>query len=128
MGVIDSYGIELIDPVREGRSSQQTGRKGLSNRRWIVGGKLCLIVNQWGQIVNWDCHTANVHDGVFQPLIRRFEGKMILFSDQGFHTKTDDPLNLKVCPPKTWGDRMVIETVFSMLTRLWHFKQQTPRA
>src|SRR5262244_1429495 len=40
LGVIDTYGIELIHPMREGRSPQQIGRKGLSNHRWIVGGKL----------------------------------------------------------------------------------------
>ena len=33
MGVIDSYGIELIHPRREGRSSKKIGRKGLSNKR-----------------------------------------------------------------------------------------------
>ena len=38
LGVIDTYGIELIHPIREGRSPQQMGRKGLSNHRWIVGG------------------------------------------------------------------------------------------
>src|SRR6266571_3995627 len=43
LGVIDTYGIELIHPMREGRSPQQIGRKGLSNHRWIVGGKLCLL-------------------------------------------------------------------------------------
>src|SRR5436305_10799366 len=32
LGVIDTYGIELIHPMREGRSPQQIGRKGLSNR------------------------------------------------------------------------------------------------
>src|SRR5258705_7177438 len=47
LGVIDTYGIELIHPMREGRSPQQIGRKGLSNHRWIVGGKLCLLLNQW---------------------------------------------------------------------------------
>ena len=41
IGVIDTYGIELIHPRREGRSPQQIGKKGLSNKRWIVGGKLC---------------------------------------------------------------------------------------
>ena len=46
LGVIDTYGIELIHPMREGRSPQQIGRKGLSNHRWIVGGKLCLLLNQ----------------------------------------------------------------------------------
>src|SRR5262244_2068611 len=55
LGVIDTYGIELIHPMREGRSPQQIGRKGLSNHRWIVGGKLCLLLNQWGLIVGWDC-------------------------------------------------------------------------
>ena len=44
LGVIDTYGIELIHPMREGRSPQQIGRKGLSNHRWIVGGKLCLLM------------------------------------------------------------------------------------
>ena len=39
LGVIDTYGIELIHPMREGRSPQQIGRKGLSNHRWIVGGQ-----------------------------------------------------------------------------------------
>jgi hypothetical protein len=48
LGVIDTYGIELIHPIREGRSPQQIGRKGLSNHRWIVGGKLCLMLNQYG--------------------------------------------------------------------------------
>ena len=46
LGVADSYGIELIHPMREGRSPQQIGRKGLSNHRWIVGGKLCLVLCQ----------------------------------------------------------------------------------
>src|SRR5712691_5052762 len=53
LGVIDTYGIELIHPMREGRSPQQIGRKGLSNHRWIVGGKLCLLLNQYGLVVGW---------------------------------------------------------------------------
>src|SRR5215471_13718855 len=60
LGGIDTYGIELIHPMREGRSPQQIGRKGLSNHRWIVGGKRCLLLNQWGLIVGWACATANV--------------------------------------------------------------------
>src|SRR5712692_5448878 len=49
----NSYTLELIHPMREGRSPQQIGRKGLSNHRWIVGGKLCLLLNQWGLVVGW---------------------------------------------------------------------------
>jgi hypothetical protein len=66
LGVIDTYGIELIHPIREGRSPQQIGRKGLSNHRWIVGGKLCLLLNQYGLVVGWDGATANVPDKTFQ--------------------------------------------------------------
>ena len=56
--VIDTYGVELIHPMREGRSPQQIGRKGLSNHRWMVGGKLCLLLHRWGLIVAWECATA----------------------------------------------------------------------
>ena len=48
LGLADSYGIELIHPRREGRTEEQIGRKGLSNRRWIVGGKLCFVLNHLG--------------------------------------------------------------------------------
>ena len=48
IGVIDTYGIELIHPYREGRSAEQIGKKGMSNHRWIVGGKLCVLVNHLG--------------------------------------------------------------------------------
>ena len=65
LGVIDTYGIELIHPMREGRSPQQMGRKGLSKHRWIVGGKLCLFLNQWGLVVGWACATAHVADNTF---------------------------------------------------------------
>jgi hypothetical protein len=40
-GLIDSYGIELRHPRREGRSKTQIGRKGYSNHRFIVGAKFC---------------------------------------------------------------------------------------
>ena len=36
VGIVDTYGIELIHPVREGRSPAQMGRKGKSNHRWVV--------------------------------------------------------------------------------------------
>ena len=123
LGVIDAYGIELIHPIREGRSPQQIGRKGLSNHRWIVGGKLCLVVNQYGLVVAWDCATTNVADNTFQWLIRQFEERMIVLSDTAFHAAEGDPLNLKLCQRGEWEDRMLVETVFSMLTLVSHFKQ-----
>jgi hypothetical protein len=123
LGVIDTYGIELIHPIREGRSSQQVGRKGLSNHRWIVGGKLCLLRNQWGLVVAWECATANVADNTFQWLIRQFEERMIVLSDMGFHAAEGDPSNLKLCQRGEWQDRMLVETVLSMLTLVTHVKK-----
>jgi hypothetical protein len=123
LGVIDTYGIELLHPMREGRSPQQIGRKGVSNHRWIVGGKLCLVLNQWGLVVAWACATANVADNTFQWLIRQFEERMIVLSDTGFHAAEGDPSNLKLCPRGEWEDRMLVETVLSMLTLVCHFKK-----
>jgi hypothetical protein len=91
LGVIDTYGIELIHPMREGRSPQQIGRKGLSNHRWIVGGKLCLLLNQYGLVVAWACDTAKVADNTFQWLMRQFEERMIVLSGRCF--KAVDPVS-----------------------------------
>jgi hypothetical protein len=123
LGVIDTYGIELLHPIREGRSPVQIGHNGLSNHCWIVGGKLCLLVNQWGVIVAWACATANVADTTFQWLIRQFEERMIVLSDTGFHAAEGDPANLKLCPRGEWQDRMLVETVLSRLTLITHFKK-----
>jgi hypothetical protein len=123
LGVIDTYGIELIHPIREGRSPQQIGRKGLSNHRWIVGGKLCLLLNQWGLIVGWACATANVADNTFQWLMQQVDGRMIVLSDTAFHAAEGDPANLKLCQRGEWEDRMLVETVLSMLTLVCHFKK-----
>ena len=109
--------------MREGRSPQQIGRKGLSNHRWIVGGKLCLLLNQWGLIVGWACATANVADNTFQWLIRQVEEQMIVLSDTAFHAAAGDPANLKLCQRGEWEDRMLVETVLSMLTLVCHFKR-----
>ena len=123
LGVIDTYGIELIHPMREGRSPQQIGRKGLSNHRWIVGGKLCLLLNQYGLVVSWACDTANVADNTFQGLIRQYEERMIVLSDTAFHAAKGDPTNLKLCQRGEWEDRILVETVLSMLTLVCHFKK-----
>ena len=124
LGVIDSYGIELIHPIREGRSAQQIGKKGKSNKRWIVGGKLCFLLNQLGLIVNWACDTANVYDGsAFQNLVDTVAGQMIVLADMGFEKMDWQPDHLKLCPRGTWNVRMLVETVLSMLTYICDFKR-----
>ena len=127
LGVVDSYGIELLHPMREGRSAQQIGRKGKSNRRWIVGGKLCLLLNHLGLVVAWDCAGANAPDTAFHPLIEAFEEEMIVLSDTGFHAKEGDPANLKLCARGHWNTRMLVETVLSMLTGVCHLKKVAHR-
>jgi len=127
LGVADSYGIELVHPMREGRSRRQIGRKGKCNHRWIVGGKLAYVVNQLGLIVAWDCGTANLHDTAFHELIADFQDDMVVLTDMGFHAKAGDPPNMKPCPRGTWNVRMVIETVLAMLTTICHFKRISHR-
>ncbi len=127
LGVADSYGIELVHPMREGRSAQQIGRKGKSNQRWIVGVKLAYIVNQRGLVVAWDGAPANVYDAVFHPLIADFQDDMVVFTDMGFHAKTGDPPNMKPCARTTWNVRMVVETVLAMLTRVCQLKKMSQR-
>jgi hypothetical protein len=127
LGVADSYGIELVHPMREGRSPHQIGKKGKSNHRWIVGGKLAFVLNQWGLICAWDCATANVYDAHFHPLIAQFDHRMIVLTDTGFHAKTGDPANMKICQRGTWNVRMLVETVLSMLTTVFHGKKMRHR-
>lgn len=127
LGVADSYGIELLHPYRQGRSERQIGKKGFSNHRWIVGGKLCFVLNQLGLISGWTCDTANVHDTAFHPLIRSFEDDMLILSDHGFFSKASNPSNLKVCKRGTWNVRIIVETVLSMLTTICHFKRISHR-
>ena len=132
LGVADTYGIELLHPWRERRGSAERrahrlGRKGLSNHRWIVGGKLGLVLNQWGLVCAWGAATANVHDSTFQPLVSRFDQAMIVFVDHTFGRAEANPANMKVCPRGTWNDRMVVETTFSMLTLTCHLKKAAHR-
>ena len=128
MGIADSYGVELRRPIREGRRAGQIGRKGISNHRWIVGGKLCAVLNKFGLVCDWDCATANVHDQTFQPLLRQYDGRMIVLADWGFHRAAGDPANVMICRRGQWNVRMKVETVFSMMSVKWSFKEQRHRA
>lgn len=73
--------------------------------------------------MGWLGVPANVHDTLFHPLIEQFQNRMVILADTGFHAREGDPPNLKLCPRGTWNDRMLIETVFSMLTLISHFKK-----
>ena len=123
--VIDTYGIELLHPWRYGRSPRQVGKKGFSNHRWIVGLKLCWLINCRGEVVAWDWNTANTADQRFAPVAAPFADETITLADRGF-AAVDRPSNLKLCARGQWNERMLIETVLSLVHRvcrlkyLWH--------
>ena len=123
LGVADTYGIELLHPMREGRSDQQLGTKGISNHRWIVGAKLGFVLNHLGLVAAWDCNLASVCDTEFRGLVSQFTDRMVVLVDTNFHGRTGDPTNMKICKRGTWNTRMMIETVLSMLTGVCHLKK-----
>jgi hypothetical protein len=114
--VTDSYPIELLFPIRQGRSDQQIGKKNKDKGRWSIGVKLCWLVNSFGQVVGWQWATMNRPDQDFHPLLSAQEHDTIVLADLGFRCKEGIPHNLKLCPKGTWNERMVVETIFSMLT------------
>ena len=126
--VIDSYPIELIFPIRAGRSPQQVGKKGRDKGRWSVGLKLCWLLNEQGRVVAWDVDTMNVHDQRFHPLLKPFEGQTIVLADSGFYAKHEQPDNLKLCAKGTPNERMVVETALSMVTVVCDLKRLRHRA
>lgn len=123
LGICDSYAVELLHPRREGRSDKQLGKKGKSNHRWIIGAKIAPLLNAKALVVDWKCDTANVYDATFHPLLEKYAEQMIVLCDSGFHSTDGDPSNCKICKRGQWNERMRIETLFSMLKNVCHFKQ-----
>jgi hypothetical protein len=125
--VIDSFPIELLFPIREGRSPQQFGRKSKDKGRWSIGIKLCWVLNRFGQVVDWDWDTMNTPDNEFDALIQQFSGSSIVLADYGFRRKNGTPENGKRCPKGSWNDRMTVETSFSLLTVICGLKRMYHR-
>lgn len=127
LGVLDASGIELIHPIREGRSPTQIGEKRAFESSLDGGGKRGVLLNQCGVVVAWAWETATVPATLFQPLIKAVEEVMIVLSDTGFHSKDGDPKNLKLGDRGQGNDRMLVETVFSMLTVICLFPKMFHR-
>jgi len=61
-------------------------------------------------------------------LIEKFKDEKIVFVDRNFHSREGkDPENMKVCRRGRWKERMLIETVFSMMTKVFSFKEMAHR-
>ena len=89
--------------------------------------KLCVVLNKFGLVVDFDSDTANVYDRRFHPLIEKYHEQMIVLTDTGFHAKTGDPQNMKVCRRGSWNVRMVVETFNSMVTTVFAAKKMAHR-
>lgn len=126
-GILDSFGIEIIHPIREGRSkqSQQVSGKGKSNHRWIVGRKVVVTINQNYEIVALSDDKANVHDNTFDE--EQKDGADITLTDLGFKKKEGTPENFKICKKGEWNERMGVETLFSLWTRILNMKKSFHR-
>lgn len=127
LNVVDSFPIELLFPIRAGRSSQQIGKKSRDKGRWSIGIKLCWILNRLGQVVGWHWLTMNHSDQDFLPLVTLLGEDGIILADLGFRCKAGEPDNLKLCVKGTWNDRMMIETTFSLLTVVCQAKKMFHR-
>lgn len=121
--VMDTYPIELLFPIREGRSKQQIGKKGRDKGRWSIGIKLCWLLNKYGRIVGWDWDGMNVHDKRFHPLAQAVAETSVVFADFGFRCADGVPDNLKLCKKGTWNERMFVETALSMVTLVCDLKR-----
>ena len=121
--IIDTFGIELIHPRREGRSPNQLGKKGLSNGRWIVGIKVAWLVNTKGEVVDWSWDTANEPDNLFRETATKYDGQTIALCDLGFRQQDTRQQNLKYCEKGTWNERYLIESDFSVVEGVCHSKK-----
>lgn len=127
LNVIDSFPIELLFPIRQGRSAQQIGTKNRDKGRWSIGLKLCWILNRCGLAVGWHWLPMNRPDQDFLSLVDLLTADGLVLAALGFRCKVGIPDNLKLCLKGTWNDRMLIETTFSLLTVVCHAKQMFHR-
>jgi hypothetical protein len=119
----DSYPIELLFPIREGRSGRQIGRKGKDKGRWTIGFRLWWLLDDAGQVVEWYWLPLDHPDHDFNSLAEYYVDQSIVLTDLGFRDAEGTPPNLKLCTKGTWNERMIIETSFSMLTVVCHAKK-----
>src|SRR5687767_11367038 len=78
LNVVDSFPIELLFPIHEGRSKQQYGGKNKDKGRWSVGIKVCWILNTFGQVCGWIWDKMNYSDNEFLDYFAEFKDYAIM--------------------------------------------------
>lgn len=86
-----------------------------------------MVLNKCGLVAGWNDNSANVYDANFQPIVAQFSDEMTVLTDRGFHLRTGDPPNMKICEPNTWNCCLMIETVGSMLHTVCHIGHMAHR-
>jgi hypothetical protein len=119
----DSYPIELLFPIRQGRSKQQIGKKGRDKGRWMIGFRLWWLLDTFGRVVEWYWLDLSHPDHDYNALTASFDEQTIALHDFGFRDAKGVPSNIKICKKGTWNERMVVETSFSMLTVVCNAKK-----
>ena len=104
---IDTYGIELIHPMREGRSPpadwpQRPLEPPLDCRGQTVSPLDRVGGLMWGGRVPPRTSPITPSRG----WIRQVDGRMIVLSDTAFHAAEGVPANLKLCQRGEWQDRL----------------------
>jgi hypothetical protein len=130
--IIDSFGVEVIHPVREERSTQSqiVSRKGKSNKRWIIGRKINVAINGELEIIDYQDDTDNVCDNSFDTYYEKRQ-EHIYLTDNGYRKQAKyggTPDNFKICKKGTWNDeRMWVERLFSLWVRICGMKHSFHR-
>src|SRR5258708_20552789 len=91
LNVVDSYPIELIFPIRQGRSKQQFGAKSRDKGRWSVRIKLCWILNRCGQVCGWLWHKMNYADKNFLDFFEEYDGHAVILAHFAFRCSAAVP-------------------------------------
>jgi hypothetical protein len=86
---IDSKQLPVCHLKREHshRVFEEYARKGKSSTGWFYGLKIHLVINCWGEIVNWTLTPANIADNNpawLEKLLRGLQG--ICVGDKGYYT------------------------------------------
>jgi hypothetical protein len=126
--VLDSYAIELTHPVRYRSNRAGVGYK-LRDKggRWLVGVRSAWLVNSTGGIVHCGWQPVRERgDAAFFVLLDDVPPTCQVLTDRGFRRAGGVPSNVQVCQRGEHNERMIVETVLSLLTRvcdlkhLWH--------
>lgn len=89
----------------------------------MIGGRFWVMLDTYGRIVEWYFLTLDHPDKAFNTLAAHLQHHTITLTDLGVRDVNGIPDNLKICKKGSWNERMVVETVFSMLTVVCHLKK-----